>query len=54
MQEGTSLLLDELRLQLRREHDLPLPKTCKSAIVQVTLQLQAKNISQLARHLAEG
>jgi len=47
-------LLDELRLQLRREHDLPLSKTSKSAIVQVALELQAKNISQLARQLAKG
>ena len=47
--EGTSLLLDELRLQLRREHDLPLSKTSKSAIVQVAAELQAKNISQLVR-----
>jgi len=53
IEEGTSLLLDELRLQLRREHDLPLSKTSKSAIVQVALELQAKNISQLARRLAE-
>ena len=52
--EGTSLLLDELRLQLRREHDLPLSKTSKSAIVQVAVELQAKNISQLARQLAKG
>ena len=52
--EGTSLLLDELRLQLRREHNLPLSKTSKSAIVQVALELQAKNIPQLARRLAEG
>lgn len=54
IEEGTSLLLDELRLQLRREHGLPLSKTSKSAIVQVALQLQAKNISQLARQLAKG
>ena len=52
--EGTSLLLDELRLQLRREHDLPPSKTSKSAIVQVAVELQAKNISQLARQLARG
>ena len=51
--EGTSLLLDELRLQLRREHNLPPSKISKSAIVQVALELQAKNISQLARQLAE-
>lgn len=54
IREDTSLLLDELRLQLRREHDLPLSKTSKSAIVQVALELQAKNISQLAQQLAKG
>lgn len=52
--EGTSLLLDEVRLQLRREHDLPPSKTSKSAIVQVAVELQAKNISQLAEQLAKG
>ena len=52
--EGTSLLLDELRLQLRREHDLPPSKISKSAIVQVAVELQAKNISQLAEQLAKG
>ena len=45
-------MLDELRLQLRRERDLPLSKTSESAIVQVALELQAKNISQLAEQLA--
>ena len=47
-------MLDELRLQLRREHDLPLSKTSKSAIVQVAAELQAKNISQLAAWVGEG
>jgi len=47
-------LLDELRLELRREHDLPPSKTSKSAIVQVALELQVKKISQLALRLAKG
>lgn len=47
-------MLDGLRLQLRREHDLPPSKTSESAIVQVAVELQAENISQLARQLAEG
>lgn len=52
--ETTSLLFDELRLQLRREHDLPPSKTSKPAIAQVALELQAKNMSQLAEQLARG
>ena len=52
--KGTSLLLDELRLQLRREHDLPPSKTSKSAIVQVALELQAENVAQIAQRLSEG
>ncbi len=54
IEEGTSLLLDELRLQLPRESDLPLSKTSEPAIAQVALELQAKNISRLAARVGEG
>lgn len=53
LHEDIALLLEELKLKLRREYSLPSSQASKSSIVEAALKLQAENLETLAEALRE-